>query len=103
MPETYTMGVWVAKSGQEDDFMDAWAEFAAWAAEQTGSHDLRLLRDRDSAGRFVSFGDWDDIDAVHAWKATPEFRRRMAVVQQHVEAFEPSELTSVRIESHQPA
>jgi hypothetical protein len=29
---------------------------------------------------------------MHAWKAAPEFRERMAAVQEHVAEFTPSEL-----------
>ena len=38
----------------------------------------------------MSFGAWESFDAQRAWKDSPEFRERMARVQQHVENFTPS-------------
>ena len=32
MPETYTSGVWLAKEGEEDEFVAAWTEFVQWAS-----------------------------------------------------------------------
>jgi hypothetical protein len=37
MSVTYTSGVWVVKPGEEDDFVKAWEEFVAWAADMPGS------------------------------------------------------------------
>jgi heme-degrading monooxygenase HmoA len=48
------------------------------------------------SGSFVSFGAWDDIESVRAWKGSAEFKSRMAVVQQHVAEFKPAELEIVR-------
>jgi heme-degrading monooxygenase HmoA len=44
----------------------------------------------------MSFGGWDDVDSVRAWKGSAEFRTRMASVQEHVAEFKPSELEIVR-------
>jgi heme-degrading monooxygenase HmoA len=44
---------------------------------------------------FVSFAAWESIGAVRAWKSAPEFRERLAHVLQHVDEFEPSELSVV--------
>jgi hypothetical protein len=60
-----------------------------------GAGRLQLVRDLAAPQRFVSFGRWDSIDQVRAWKAAPEFRDRMAEVLVHVDDFQPSELTLV--------
>ena len=95
MSELITTGTWRPKAGAEDAFVAAWSEFAGWASSMPGAGILRLGRDMSDAERFVSFGTWESADAAHAWKASPEFRERMARVQEHVERFEPAELDLV--------
>jgi heme-degrading monooxygenase HmoA len=95
MSEVYTTGTWTANSGREDAFVEAWAEFAGWASGMPGVGTLVLTRDVRGAARFVSFGSWESIEAVRAWKNTPDFRERLARVLQHVAEFEPTELAVV--------
>jgi heme-degrading monooxygenase HmoA len=92
MGEVYTTGTWQPNPGSEEAFVAAWEQFAAWASGMPGAGTLRLARDLKEPGRFVSFGAWDDIEHVRAWKSAPEFRERMARVLQHVGEFHPSEL-----------
>lgn len=93
MTELVTTGIWQVKPGKEADFVAAWTQFAEWAATMPGSTTLRLGWDITIPGRYVSFAAWSSVDAAHAWKQSAEFRSRMAQVQQHVESFEPSELS----------
>jgi heme-degrading monooxygenase HmoA len=95
MAEIYTTGRWQPNPGKEAAFVEAWARFAAWASDMPGAGTLRLTRDVRDAGVFVSFGRWESIDAVHAWKRSPDFRERMARVLQHVDEFEATELAVV--------
>ena len=97
MAEFFTTGEWIAKVGQGEQFVGAWAAFAAWAAGMPGAGELRLTRDLANEHRFVSFGSWNDLDLVHAWKADPDFRTRMGAVQEHVAEFHPAELEVVRV------
>jgi heme-degrading monooxygenase HmoA len=90
MPETYTSGVWLVREGEEDDFVAAWREFAAWAREAPGSGTLRLIRDVEQRSRFLSFAPWESFEAQQAWKDSGEFRERMMRVQRHVAEFTPS-------------
>ncbi|MGH8892340.1 MAG: antibiotic biosynthesis monooxygenase family protein [Actinomycetes bacterium] len=92
MTDAYTTGVWVAEPGHEADFVEAWKEFATWAASRPGAGTLRLTQDLADRSRFVSFGRWDSIDDAHTWKSDPGFGPRMAQVQKHVARFEPAEL-----------
>ena len=91
----YTTGTWKPNPGSEEAFVEAWSQFAGWASSMPGAGGLRLVRDLGDTGRFVSFGGWDDIDHVRAWKSSPEFRERMARVLQHVDDFQPTELALV--------
>jgi heme-degrading monooxygenase HmoA len=95
MSAIYTTGSWKPNPGSEEAFVEAWSEFAAWASAMPGAGELRLVRDLHEPGRFVSFGDWQDLERVRAWKSSPEFRERMARVLQHVDDFGPTELELV--------
>jgi heme-degrading monooxygenase HmoA len=90
MAETYTSGAWVAKAGEEDDFVDAWREFAAWARTMPGCGTLRLVRDVEDAARFLSFAPWASFEAQRDWKETDAFRDRMMRVRRHTDEFIPS-------------
>lgn len=91
MAETYTMGFWTAKAGEEDAFVAAWTEFAGWIKDQPGVGTMRLVRDLSDTAKFVSFADWEGIEEIHRWKAMPEFRERIGRVRQHTDAFAPAE------------
>ena len=95
MPDVYTTGVWRPNAGEEDVFVEAWAEFARWASDMPSAGTVRLARDLRDPERFVSFAVWESIEAVRAWKSSPEFRERMGRVQQHVDKFAPTELEVV--------
>jgi heme-degrading monooxygenase HmoA len=95
MSEVYTTGSWKPNPGGEDAFVAAWTRFAGWASSMSGAGTLRLVRDLHDPGRYVSFGDWESIGQVKAWKSSPEFRERMAQVLQHVDEFQPTELALV--------
>jgi heme-degrading monooxygenase HmoA len=95
MSEIYTTGTWAPYPGHEEEFVRAWIEFASWASNMPGAGVLSLTRDIQDTGRFISFGGWESLGQVRAWKGSPEFRERMAQVQQHVAEFRPSELRVV--------
>jgi heme-degrading monooxygenase HmoA len=95
MSAVYTTGSWKPNPAREQAFVEAWSEFATWASSMPGAGTLRLVRDLHDPGRFVSFGDWENIDDVRAWKSSTEFRERMAQVLQHVDEFQPTELALV--------
>lgn len=96
----YTTGTWTPDPGREDVFVEAWSEFAAWASSMPGAGRLRLVRDIHLPEQFTSFGEWQTVEAVRAWKSSPEFRERMAQVLQHVGTFQPSELELVAEADH---
>lgn len=95
MRTAYTIGSWQPHPGQEEAFVAAWTEFARWGSTFEGAGTARLARDAHAPERFLSFLDWDSLDAIHAWKGSPEFKERMGVVQQHVDTFAPSEVIVV--------
>lgn len=91
MAETYTMGFWTAKAGEEDAFAAAWTEFAEWMKEQPGVETMRLVRDLKEPAKFISFANWKRIELIHAWKSTPEFKERIGRVKQHTDEFTAAE------------
>jgi heme-degrading monooxygenase HmoA len=97
MSTDYTSGTWQPNPGSEEAFVEAWTQFAGWASGMPGAGTLRLVRDLSHPERFQSFGDWQSIDDVRAWKSSPEFRERMAQVLQHVGDFTPAEFELVAV------
>lgn len=92
MAEIYTTGRWKPNAGKDDAFVEAWKTFATWASSMPGAGTLRLTRDVRDTEVFLSFGAWESIDAVRAWKGAPEFRERLARVLEFVDEFAPTEL-----------
>ncbi|MGA2934334.1 MAG: antibiotic biosynthesis monooxygenase family protein [Methanomicrobiales archaeon] len=72
----YTVGLWTVRPGNEDEFIRAWKDFATGTASYAkGPIYGRLLQDLENPGRFVSFGPWEDIEGVQAWRQQPEFKK----------------------------
>jgi len=92
MSETvYTSGSWTPNPGSEDAFVEAWTQFAEWATGFAGAGTLHLTRDLREPSRFLSFGNWESVDAARAWTGSPDFREHLAQVLQHVGDFHSSE------------
>lgn len=108
MYEIFTHGRFEVAPENEQAFVAAWSEFAAWASERDGAGTLRLVRDVRNPGRFASFGRWDDVDAVRAWKSSAEFKERIGRVVRQATEFEPTELVTIvkvaggTVEKHTP-
>jgi heme-degrading monooxygenase HmoA len=94
-PAIYTTGSWRPFPEHEQGFLDAWLDFAQWSMRMPGAGSARLARDQRDPERFVSFVAWDNLQAVRAWKTSPHFKLHMARVQQHIDAFAPTELEVV--------
>ncbi len=95
MSEVYSSGAWTAKEGEGEAFVEAWTEFARWLRTMPGAGTARLIRDLDEPRRYLSFAPWESAEAMHAWKADPEFGERIAAVREYVAEFTPSELELV--------
>jgi heme-degrading monooxygenase HmoA len=88
----YSTGSWQPFAGQEDAFLAAWSAFAGWAAGLPGAAgEAVMVRDLRAPERFVSFMAWESLEAIQGWKAHPEFKPRMAQVQELVDVFAPTE------------
>jgi quinol monooxygenase YgiN len=108
MYEIFTSGRFEVEPANETAFVEAWSEFATWASQRAGAGTLRLARDVRNPGRFISFGQWDDADAVRGWKSEPEFKQRIGAVVRQAKEFEPTELVTLAkvtggtVETHSP-
>jgi heme-degrading monooxygenase HmoA len=98
MHEIFTQGRFEVEQGNEQAFVDAWSEFAAWTSTRPGADTLRLVRDTRNTRRFFSVGRWEDADAIRSWKSAAEFKERLGLVVRQATEFEPTELvTLVRV------
>jgi quinol monooxygenase YgiN len=75
----YTTGDWHAKRGREQEFVDAWQEFANWSgAEYDVGGWAKLLRDKEDPTHFRSVAEWDDEQVIERWRTGEGFKQRMA-------------------------
>jgi len=76
--------------------IDAWRDLAEWTkGEIGGAGNPRLLRDRDNQRRFLSFGPWEDVEAVEAWRASEGFEQRIGKIRELLEDLEVRTLDPV--------
>lgn len=72
--QLYTAGRWTVKPGKEQEFIQAWQEFADWTGKhQVGAGEARLMQDIEHPNRLISFGDWDTPESIQTWRSTAEF------------------------------
>jgi heme-degrading monooxygenase HmoA len=96
--QLYTHGRWMVKEGQQERFQAAWQELAGWTnANISGAvaGEARLLHDLDDPTLFYSFGPWDSLDAIQAWRADPGFQERVGRIREFLESFEAHTLRLV--------
>jgi heme-degrading monooxygenase HmoA len=92
----YSSGVWIAMPGREAEFVAAWREFAEWSlATIEGAGWAKLLQDRAQSNRFVSYGPWESLEAIDAWRSHPGFAERIGRIREMIEGLEPSTLDAV--------
>jgi heme-degrading monooxygenase HmoA len=92
----YTSGDRFVKTGREEDFVDAWRDLAEWTAtEAAPGTSAMLLRDRDDASRFRSFGPWESIEQAEGWRQSEGFASRVSRIRGMVERFEAHALDVV--------
>jgi heme-degrading monooxygenase HmoA len=98
MGQLYTHGRWVVNEGQEAAFQAAWEELAEWTNENISgavSGEARLLQDLDDPRVFVSFGPWESLEAIQAWRADAGFQERVGRIRDLLESFEAHTIRTV--------
>jgi hypothetical protein len=89
MARIWTHGIWTVKPGREDEFVDAWRSMAqAAVAEFDPPGRPRLLRDRERANLFRSFGPWDDAETVERFREfIPPYLDRINELTESLEIY----------------
>jgi heme-degrading monooxygenase HmoA len=97
----YTSGDWAVKEGQEEEFIKRWSDFAHWSSENIpGSGDFYLIQDKANPRHFLSFGSWENPDAVADWRGRPEFKQFMGQNKEVCDEFKAGNYT-LRVSSQQ--
>ena len=92
--EPYQSGRWLVNTGSEDEFIERWTTFTQWSLDNIpGARSYVLLRDDAEARRFVSFGAFENQEAVKQWRERPEFTELRNACIELCEEFEPHEYT----------
>ncbi len=91
--QPFTVGLWTVKPGNQKAFVSAWTEFARWTAEhQRGAGTGYLLQDPGNPNEFISFGPWENSEAINAWRERAEFKAFAAKAKELCSRFEPRTL-----------
>ncbi len=94
--QPYTLGIWVVRPGKGDEFEKEWEDFAKWTAQNiAGSGTGYLLKDSASPEKYISFGPWENADAVRIWRERPEFKAFAAKARELCSEFQPHSMSLV--------
>ena len=88
MVTLYTLGIWTAKPGSEDAFVEAWNALASETAADVPGATAMLLRDRDQPNVFISLGPWESLEQIDAWRASKVFTTNVGRIRELVDGFE---------------
>jgi len=94
--QVFTVGLWIVKPGKEEIFVKKWQEFARWSLDNLeGSRWAYMVQDLEQKNRFVSFGPWDSLETVAAWRQTPEFASYIAEFRELCDEVTPGTMKEV--------
>ena len=83
----FSAGDWMVKEGRDDQaFIEAWL----------GSVDMdppiqglkvrpRLLKDLNRPGHYLSFAEWESLEAIHAFRSRPDFPAAIARIREQAD------------------
>ena len=94
--QPFTVGKWMTKAGREAAFVAEWKQFADWTAgNQPGAGTGYLLQDPERPQNFLSFGPWENAEAIQAWRDRPEFKAFASRAKELCEEFLPQSFVLV--------
>lgn len=89
MTEIFTYGRWTVMPGKHEEFLRAWQDLADWTkANIEGAGWAKLLIDGENPNLFLSFGPWEDPDAIQRWRASEGFAQRIGAMRGLLDDFE---------------
>lgn len=92
----YSVGIWTVKTGKEEAFLKTWTDFANWTLQnQKGSRNVVMLQDSEQKNRFISFGPWDNLENLQAWRQQPEFKSAFLKFKELCDEIKPNTMKSV--------
>jgi quinol monooxygenase YgiN len=75
----FSLGIWLIKSGKENEFIDLFQKFADWVFSQNlGAIEVYLLQDVQEPRRFITCGPWETIQKMDEWRKLQEFKEFFA-------------------------
>jgi heme-degrading monooxygenase HmoA len=94
MNHPYASGNWVVSPGREKEFIERWTEFLVWTrASSAGLRSAHLIRDQEDPRHFISFADWENAEAMQAWRSLPDFARNLSACRALCDDFRGSTYT----------
>lgn len=103
MNQPLTLGDWLVKPGKESEFIALWDSFAQWTSQNhAGGGTGHLLQDVTNPSRFVSFGFWDNVDAIDRWREDSEFQDFLGNARKLCDEIQPRTLKLVALVSEKP-
>lgn len=92
----YSVGFWTVKAGKEKAFLKTWTDFANWTLNnQKGSLNVVMLQDSEQKNRFISFGPWENLESLQAWRQGPEFKAAFLKFKELCDEIKPNTMKSV--------
>lgn len=90
MDEYYTLGVWRAKEGREDDLVKVWKEIGeAFKTLPTPPGIGTLIQSLDDPRLFYSFGPWPSLEAIQEMRENAGAREAIGRMQEVCEEARP--------------
>jgi quinol monooxygenase YgiN len=97
----YSSGDWRVIPGSEDAFITRWTEFLEWTwGRAHGFLSAHLIQNPQDPTHFVSFAEWESMEALIDWRGLADFPVRLDACRALCEDFQGSNYTPV---SHVPA
>jgi heme-degrading monooxygenase HmoA len=93
----YTLGLWTAKPGHEDEFVGVWRDWATKTQTDFPGGTAILLRDRKDRRLFVSAGSWISLEQLEAWRNSDTFKDAVHRANALVDGFEPHTMDEVAV------
>ena len=87
----YSVGIWTAKEGREDEFLRRWEESCDSLVLDYPELRFRLLRDQSDPRRFVSLTEgWRTPEQVDEVRELPSYQDSMSALWRVLESGEQS-------------